>query len=31
MDNLLLLRYNLKNVVDMNFWLIDSLNDVFFM
>lgn len=31
MDNLLLLRYNLKNVIDMNFWLIDSLNDVFFM
>ncbi|CAD8162327.1 unnamed protein product [Paramecium octaurelia] len=29
-DNLLMLRYNLKNVVDMNFQLIDSLNELFF-
>ncbi|CAD8116246.1 unnamed protein product [Paramecium sonneborni] len=29
-DNLLMLRYNLKNVVDMNSQLIDSLNVLFF-
>ncbi|CAD8193890.1 unnamed protein product [Paramecium pentaurelia] len=30
LDNLLMLRYNLKNVVNMNFQLIDSLNELFF-